>query len=238
MKAIVGKSYGSIPHLIGSKLGDGDHHIHQGQHDICTVKTRDKHDIVIVQEKYDGANVGVANINGEIVAISRSGYTAKSSPYIQHHYFSDWVERNKARFERILKPGVRICGEWMIQAHGIKYAVKKDPFVAFDIIENKTRLTFFEFQEIVERAEFLTPMNLWCACSSVSIESVTQFSKEMEDRNFIGERKEGFVYRVERKGNVDFLAKYVYSDFVPGKYLPGVGGETEIYNIDTKELLK
>ena len=84
-KPLGGKSYGSIPHLIGSKLGDGDHHVHDGQHRICTEKTRDKHDLVIVQEKYDGSNVGVANIGGEIIALTRAGYTADSSPYEQHH---------------------------------------------------------------------------------------------------------------------------------------------------------
>ena len=37
-------SYGSIPHLPGSRLGSGDHHITEGQARILTVKTRDKHD--------------------------------------------------------------------------------------------------------------------------------------------------------------------------------------------------
>jgi hypothetical protein len=32
---------------------------------------------------------------------------------------------------------------------------------------------------------------------------------------------EGVVYRVERKGVVDFLAKYVRPDKVDGKYLSG-----------------
>lgn len=35
------KKYGNIPHLPGSRVGPGDHHCHQGQADICTVKISD-----------------------------------------------------------------------------------------------------------------------------------------------------------------------------------------------------
>lgn len=41
---------------------------------------------------------------------------------------------------------------------------------------------------------------------------------------------EGVVYRVERKGKVDFLAKYVCSEFQPGIYLPNVTGQAPIWN--------
>ena len=56
MKPLNRKSYGSIPHLLGSKLGATDKYVHEGQHRIMTEKTRDKHDHVIVNEKYDGSN--------------------------------------------------------------------------------------------------------------------------------------------------------------------------------------
>lgn len=111
MKPLGHKSYGSIPHLPGSRLGTGDHHCHEGQAKIATEKVRDKYDKVIVQEKLDGSNVGIAKINGEIIALTRSGYVATTSPYIQHHYFSAWVAENKQRFTDILKDGERICGE-------------------------------------------------------------------------------------------------------------------------------
>lgn len=75
-KPLGGKSYGSIPHLLGSRLGPKDHHIHEGQHKICTERLRDNKDVIIVQEKLDGSCTAVAKINGEIVALGRSGYTA------------------------------------------------------------------------------------------------------------------------------------------------------------------
>jgi hypothetical protein len=35
---------------------------------------------------------------------------------------------------------------------------------------------------------------------------------------------------VERNGKVDFLAKYVRSDFEPGRYLPEISGKGEVFN--------
>lgn len=54
MKPIGRKAYGSIPHLPGSRLGPGDHHIHEGQAAILTQRARDRHDEVLLQEKLDG----------------------------------------------------------------------------------------------------------------------------------------------------------------------------------------
>lgn len=44
------------------------------------VQTRDRHDLVIVQEKLDGSNVGIARLNGEILALTRAGYLAPPCP--------------------------------------------------------------------------------------------------------------------------------------------------------------
>lgn len=96
------KKYGSIPHLPGSKLGPGDHHVDAGQNRICTEAVRDKHDWVIVQEKYDGANVGVENNAGQIIALTRRGFLAKDSNFEQHRLFAQWVEKNSERFRGII----------------------------------------------------------------------------------------------------------------------------------------
>jgi hypothetical protein len=70
------KNYGSIAHLPNSRMGEGNHKCHEGQARIATLKTRDKHDRVIVQEKLDGSNVGVALVNGVLCPLGRSGYLA------------------------------------------------------------------------------------------------------------------------------------------------------------------
>jgi hypothetical protein len=41
---------------------------------------------------------------------------------------------------------------------------------------------------------------------------------------------EGAVWRVERQGKVDFLAKYVRHDKADGAYLPDVSGQPAVWN--------
>ena len=78
-KPLGGKAYGSIGHLPSSRLGPGDHSVHEGQARICTTKVRDKRDRVIVQEKLDGSCCAVAKVEGRVVALGRAGYLATTS---------------------------------------------------------------------------------------------------------------------------------------------------------------
>lgn len=237
VKPLGKKGYGSIPHLLGSKLGPGDHHIHEGQHRIATEKVRDKHDEVIVQIKYDGSNVCVANIQGQIVALTRSGYTAESSPWLQHKLFAKWVEENKKRFLSMLEPGERVCGEWMLQAHGIKYKVYPQPFVAFDVFCGEERLNYGDFCQKLEYDISIPiwlnldkkPLSLQEAIEKMNIHGQSVISTPCAIVD--GQQHEGLIYRVERKGKLDFIAKWVRPDFQAGKYLPEKSGSHPVYNL-------
>lgn len=67
------KSYGSIGHLPGSRMGPGDHKCNPGQARIATEKVRDKYDLIVCQEKLDGSNVSVARIEGMLYPLTRTG---------------------------------------------------------------------------------------------------------------------------------------------------------------------
>lgn len=220
------KNYGSIPHFSFSRLGPGDHYCHKGQEDICTVDNKGRR--VIVQIKLDGSNVGVARVSGELYPLGRSGYTAISSPYKQHHLFHDWVMANKSRFS-FLREGERIAGEWLALAHGTRYNLWHDPFVAFDIFTPKNkRLTFAQFSERT-RDLFVTPHLVHNSRQQFNI-YLLQDSLAMYDRGPVhGELEpvEGVIYRVkdDAKQEVLFLCKYVRQEKVDGKYL-----ENEVWN--------
>ncbi|HSW65481.1 MAG TPA: RNA ligase family protein, partial [Dissulfurispiraceae bacterium] len=134
LKPLGGKTYGSIPHLIGSKRGDGDHGVELGQHRICTEKARDGHDRIIVQVKLDGSNVAVAKINGVITSLTRAGYPATTSPFEMHHLFAVYVRERMQLFDSLLQEGEWVSGEWLALAHGTRYDLAGlEPFVAFDL---------------------------------------------------------------------------------------------------------
>lgn len=220
-------AYGSIPHLPGSKLGPGEHTLPPGQVAICTEKTRDKHDNVVVQEKLDGSCVAVANIHNQIVPLIRAGYPAILSKYSQHRLFAYWVADNEARFLQVLKEGQRLVGEWLAQAHGTIYSLKHEPFVAFDLMVDTARMPHKEFIAQVAPGKFITP-HVIGACP-MTIAAVQQHLLPGNHGATI--RGEGAVWRVERAGKVDFLAKWVWPDNIPGKYLPEISGMDPVWHL-------
>ena len=226
-KPLGGKAYGSIPHLPGSRLGEGDHHCHEGQAKIATEKARDKHDVIIVQEKLDGSNVAVAKLNDKIIALTRAGYTALSSPFEQHHKFDSWVKENEHRFSELLREGERVCGEWLLMAHSTRYELKHEPFVAFDLMTGKERVIVDELIFRTISLNFVTPAILNYG-NPFSIESALE-SLVVSGHGAI-DPVEGAVWRVERKGKVDFLVKYVRHDKVDGKYFAEITGKETVWN--------
>lgn len=239
VKPLGGKNYGSIAHLPGSRMGPADHKCHEGQERICLTKVRDKHDRIIVQEKLDGSNVGVAMVNGEILALTRAGYLASTSPYEQHHLFGAWVERNQARFSSVLREGERLVGEWLLQAHGTRYNLSHEPFVAFDLMVGAKRSTYYELSDR-NAGEFILP-------ATVHIGGALSIGDAMALLGPLGKHGaldpiEGAMWRVERnelygptrpgerRWVVDFLAKYVRSDKADGCYLESVTGTGPTYN--------
>ncbi|HEY3242137.1 MAG TPA: RNA ligase family protein [Phycisphaerae bacterium] len=221
------KSYGTIGHLPGSRQGRDDVGIGPGQARICLEKARDRHDRIIVQEKLDGTNVAVANVGGQVIPLIRAGYPAVSSHYEQHRLFAVWV------FERLdlfafLKPGERLAGEWLAQAHGTRYQLRHDPFVAFDIMRNgHERAPFDEFVERI--AGKLTTPTMLHTGGPCAIAAVMAMLGEFGFHGAL-DPVEGAVWRVERQGRIDFLAKYVRPDKIDGCYLPELSGGEPIWN--------
>jgi hypothetical protein len=234
------KNYGSIPHLPNSRMGPGDRHCHEGQAKIATKEVRDANDEIIVQEKLDGSNVGIAKIGQQIIPLGRAGYRAETSPYEQHRKFADWVlqPENWKRFNELLNDGERLAGEWLMQAHSTRYDLTHEPFVGFDILRKDRRMSFDEFMDRIEGFGIITP-HVVHRGGPISVEKVMNIIGE---KGFHGalDPVEGAVWRVERdkptgrKGEkkrvVDFLVKYVRPNKKDGIYLPNVSGKDAVWN--------
>jgi hypothetical protein len=228
-KPLRAKNYGSIPHLPKSRLGPGDHSISPGQSWILTEKARDAHDIIFVHEKLDGANTGVARHNGEILALSRSGKLCANATYEHLRAFDGWVKINRKLFDW-LEEGERVCGEWLAMAHGTRYTLPHAPFVVFDLMKGSVRST----QDAMD-ARIDSRLTRSACLHKGGPLSITEALKRLGKFGFHGatEPVEGVVYRVERNGQVDFLAKFVQHWKQDGKYL-----ENPVWNCDVSEWLK
>jgi hypothetical protein len=227
MKPLGQKAYGSIGHLPHSRRGPGDHAVPLGIAKICCEKPRDRHDKIIVQEKLDGSCCAVALVEGEIIPLGRAGWTAATSPYEQHQMFAAWVRHNEDRFRALLKEGERVIGEWLAQAHGTRYALTHEPFVAFDIMTKSIRLSYDEFITRIDQ-KFVTPH----VVSIGSPISTAEAMLNVQQHNAHGsiDPIEGVVYRVERKGKVDSLAKFVRPDKQDGCYLTEISRQPNVWN--------
>jgi ATP-dependent RNA circularization protein (DNA/RNA ligase family) len=224
------KNYGSIPHLSNSKLGPGDHYINMGQESILTIKKRDKLDTILVFEKYDGSNVGITKINNQIIPLNRSGYKASSSPYKLHHIFNDWVYKNISIFMEMLDNGERIAGEWMAQAHGMKYDIQDIPIIFFDYFNSQNqRLLYDNLNEKCNKFN-LPIVRLLHKGDSIKTDNLLDKLNEKTSYMKSSENPEGMVYRVERKNKVDFLAKWVRYDYQPGKLIINKKDKDFIWN--------
>jgi hypothetical protein len=220
MKPLGRKNYGSIGHLPCSRMGPADHACHPGQQRICTEKARDKHDVIIVTEKLDGSNVGIARVGDEIHALGRAGYLAQTSKYEQHQLFAAWVRAREDFWRDALEDGQRLVGEWMAQAHGTRYALPYGPFAAFDLMVGERRLPFDDLRILCNVYDIPMPRLLHRG-GPLSVEDAMRLHGPGDHGC---DEPEGVVYRVERNGQYDFMAKWVRPDKVDGKYLPDVTG--------------
>lgn len=227
-KPLARKAYGSIPHLPGSRVGPGDYHCHEGQARIATEKTRDKHDVVIVQEKLDGSCCAVAKVEGKILALGRAGYLAESSEYPVHHSFAQYVKKNEQRFVWLLEEEERVIGEYLAMAVGTKYNLPHEPFVPFDIMRGSLRAAYSVFEQRVRSIDFVVP-------NIISYGPPVPIKKAIELLHTSGhgaiDPVEGAIWRIERKGEVDFLTKYVRHDKEDGKYFPEKNNGVTIWNV-------
>jgi len=219
------KAYGSIPHLPESRLGPSDSSCHHGQYRICCHRKRDKHDRIIVTEKLDGSCMSVAKFNGRIIALGRSGHYASTSPFEHIREFQKFVTDNKKRFDAALEEGQRFVGEWLNVATGTIYELPHEPFVIFDLMTNQKRHSHDEMTHAASIGNFKTAYVVSDG-EPITIEKTLDI---LGGQGFHGAQEivEGAVWRVERKGIFDFMAKFVHSEKIDGKYLKGLHDNEE-----------
>ncbi len=94
-----------------------------------------------VQEKIDGANIGVSWTSGPLIRnrnnILKKGYIEKETPAkLQFRPAWNWIHEHGKEIRDISKEimsPITIYGEWMIAKHSIEYNKLSDWFIAYDI---------------------------------------------------------------------------------------------------------
>ena len=218
---VIPRNFGNIKHLTGSRLKDsGDTILEESLQPYFTEQLQfPMRDKLYVTEKVDGANVGVYKKDGKLHPIIRKGYDVRSSEREFLRRFADFVFDNAKRFDGLLGDDERVCGEWLIKTHSLRYELPHEPFVVFDIIRGVTKPYRQGFAKTIAQCiEYgFTTTHVIHEGGAVSVDKVLR----LLGVGFHGctTSPEGVVYRYERDGSFEMAAKFVSNLDVNGDFM-------------------
>ena len=127
--------YPRTPHLEGSRLQPGD----EGQDHVPLATLKGRH--AVVEEKLDGANVGVSFTDaGELLLQSRGHYLGGGGRERQFAPFKQWASAHEARLLERLEDRYVMYGEWLHAKHSVSYDRLPHWFCEFDIYDRADRV--------------------------------------------------------------------------------------------------
>ncbi len=95
---------------------------------------------VIVEEKVDGANLGLSlGPDGRVRPQSRGNYLAPGRSHAQWNLLWPWLAARRTALEDGLRGGLMLFGEWCYARHTVPYDMLSDWFLGFDVWEIASR---------------------------------------------------------------------------------------------------
>jgi hypothetical protein len=115
--------YPRTPHLEGSRLQPGDHDLAQIELDHLRGR------YVVVEEKLDGANAGIA-----AAGLQSRGHLLTGGPREKHFdLFKRWAATHAPALRALTDGGLVVYGEWLYAKHTIFYDALPHYFLEFDV---------------------------------------------------------------------------------------------------------
>ena len=118
---------------------------------------------VTVEEKIDGASVGMSILNDHPIARNRDhiihkGFVKNTAAKKQFASIWNWFYKNEEKFKAVAPYSV--YGEWMVAQHGINYTRLPDWFIAYDLYdpERDLFLSPVEARKLLTAAGFYVPV--------------------------------------------------------------------------------
>lgn len=170
---------------------------------------------VVVEEKVDGANLGISlDAAGRPRTQNRGQYLAE--PYTgQFSRLRSWLATHEAGLLDILTTDMLVFGEWCAARHSVAYDRLPDWFVAFDVYDRGAR----RFWDTKRRSSLLTSTGLHGVAAvrqgRFTLEGLRTLLEETPSAYRSGP-VEGLVIRRESAGWLEERAKLVQPDFVQG----------------------
>lgn len=185
----------------------------------------EKEDLVFVEEKIDGANSAITEMEGYPIIRNRNhilnkSYAAKTPAKLQFAPIWNWYYANANKFlkaSKLLGFMPSIFGEWMYAQHSVFYDKLPDLFIAFDIFDP-------------ENNKFLDSKFVHNELNECGFKTVPLLHQGKVNRNLLlklrdgpslfssVEPREGIYIKVVRDGYVFKRYKMVRNNFIQGEH--------------------
>jgi hypothetical protein len=135
----VGTSHGDFvkfprtPHLFGS-IGTSDDKYLNERESLAFLANES----LIVEEKVDGANVGIHFSSDGGLVLQCRGHLITEGMHPQFDLFKQWATAKQNAFAERLERKYILFGEWMYAKHTIHYQCLPHYFLAYDICDKQT----------------------------------------------------------------------------------------------------
>ncbi|PWN41318.1 hypothetical protein IE81DRAFT_292060 [Ceraceosorus guamensis] len=178
---------------------------------------------IVVEEKIDGANLGLSLDADGIIRCQNRSHWISSADHKQFKPLDGWIEAHRdavykllARDSQFLERFI-LYGEWMVAKHSVYYDRLPSHFVAFDLYDRLTqRFCSRSALATALRGTAIAHVPLVLQTSHVTRERLLSLCQEQS--LFSTERREGVYLRFEDDEHRYTIkrAKVVRSDFIAG----------------------
>jgi ATP-dependent RNA circularization protein (DNA/RNA ligase family) len=149
---------------------------------------------LIIEEKIDGANLGISfNNSGNVLLQNRGSYLQE--PYNgQWKELYSWIMRKEDKLIDVLEDRYILFGEWCYARHSVLYDLLPDWFLGFDIYDKNTE-------------RFLS-----CKRRDIYLQELNIYSVPFLEKGFFTERELVSMMSVSAYGNTPSEGLYIRID--------------------------
>ena len=123
---------------------------------------KSKQQIVTIEEKVDGANLGISLGKDLKIRVQNRSHFVDSSSHKQFSTLDTWLEAHSSELYEVLQPERHVLfGEWLYAKHSIHYTRLPDLFLVFDVYDRENEC----FYSSAARNDLLKGTSLKCVRS-------------------------------------------------------------------------
>ncbi len=170
-------------------------------------------DEVLIEEKLDGANLGISlNEQGELRAQNRGQYLPQ--PFSgQFSRLNSWLGQHGENLRQTLTPELILFGEWCAARHSLDYDKLPDWFLLFDVYDREAG----KFWSVERRNQLAQKLNISTVPllkrTKITCNQLVQLLDDAQSRYRSG-KVEGIVIRCDSPLWCESRAKLVNREFV------------------------